>query len=397
MAPHWRLSVGWVTLFVIGTDLFVMSPLLPGIAQEYGVTTATAGLSVTVFSVTYMLVAPAIGAVADRLGRRTTLVVCLLAFAAANWLTAIAPGFVWLLASRVAAGAAAAGVSPLVYAGIGDAAPVGRRASWMAIGVSGLLSALCLGAPLGSLLAASYGCRQPFFALGMLAAALALANRMVWPDDAERAAAAAAASAGAAVALSPRLLLTVLWATALYGMYTYLGAALVAAGYSPAQTARTIGLYGVAALAGTLIGGYSADRFGTNSVILASLMGLSACLALLGLSVGAAWLAVAVLMLTSVLAQLFFPAQQTALARDFPERRSTVLACNNSALFLGISLGSLIGGQAVAAGGFTVDTAVGALIAAAAAVVAVVTARAASPAVVVRQNSATSLVRLTVS
>src|SRR5205814_9744149 len=54
----------------------------------------------------------------------------------------------------------------------------------------------------------------------------------------------------------------------------------------------------------------------------------------------------------SAVAQAFFPAQQSGLANDFPEHRATVLAWNSSALFLGISLGSLIGGQVVAAGGF---------------------------------------------
>jgi predicted MFS family arabinose efflux permease len=58
------------------------------------------------------------------------------------------------------------------------------------------------------------------------------------------------------------------------------------------------------------------------------------------------------LALTSGVAQLFFPAQQAGLANDFPSRRATMLAWNNSALFLGIGLGSLVGGQAVGFGGF---------------------------------------------
>ena len=28
MSPRWRLAVAWVSLFVIGTDLFIVSPLL---------------------------------------------------------------------------------------------------------------------------------------------------------------------------------------------------------------------------------------------------------------------------------------------------------------------------------------------------------------------------------
>jgi predicted MFS family arabinose efflux permease len=118
---------------------------------------------------------------------------------------------------------------------------------------------------LGSLIASASGPRQPFFALALLEMALALANWMVWPADPRRgdaqAAPAAAAAAPDKAALALRLAPPVLWATALYGMYTYLGVGLAAAAYSPAQTARAIGLYGIAALVGTLVGGYAADRF----------------------------------------------------------------------------------------------------------------------------------------
>jgi len=58
---------------------------------------------------------------------------------------------------------------------------------------------------------------------------------------------------------------------------------------------------------------------------------------------------------SSAVAQLFFPAQQAGLANDFPRQRAAVLAWNNSALFLGISLGSLVGGEAIALGSFGAD------------------------------------------
>jgi predicted MFS family arabinose efflux permease len=66
---------------------------------------------------------------------------------------------------------------------------------------------------------------------------------------------------------------------------------------------------------------------------------------------------------SSAVAQLFFPAQQSGLANDFPRHRAAVLAWNNSALFLGISLGSLIGGEAVALGSFGADLTISAGIA----------------------------------
>ena len=64
--------------------------------------------------------------------------------------------FTWLLAARLIAGAAAAGVSPSVYALVGSSGPPDRRATWLAIVVSGLLMSLSFGAPIGVLVGASH-------------------------------------------------------------------------------------------------------------------------------------------------------------------------------------------------------------------------------------------------
>jgi predicted MFS family arabinose efflux permease len=215
---------GWLTLFVVGTDLFIISPLLPRIASEFDQSAAATGLSVTAFSLAYLLIAPLIGQLADRIGRRRVLIACLASFAAANLLTGIAAGFGWLLAARVAAGAAAAGVSPLVYAGVGEAAPPARRATWMAIAVSGLLLALSVGAPAGTLIAFYWGWRAPFLLLTLLSLALVAGSMVVWPAD-PRSGGNTAASLPALdpATIAMRLLPTVLWATALYAAYTYLG------------------------------------------------------------------------------------------------------------------------------------------------------------------------------
>lgn len=389
MGARWRLAIGWLTLFAVGTDLFVVSPLLPAIAGEFRLSAAAAGLCAAVFSLAYMVSAPLFGGLADRVGRRRVLTACLAGFSLANLATAGAPGFGFLVASRIAAGIAAAGVTPLIYAGVGDAAPPARRATWMAIAVSGLLLALSLGAPLGALLGAAYGWRLPFLALAGASLVLAAANRALWPRGAGRAAdQAGAALLGAPLAL--RLLPTVLWATALYAMYTYLGIGLRAAGFAPAQVARAIGLYGLAALVGVLVGGHAADRVGTRRTMLTSLAGLAVCLAALGANLGAEWSADGVLMLASIAAQLFFPAQQAALAHDFPERRASVLAWNNSALFLGIALGALIGGQTTSHAGFAMTGVAGAVIAGAA--IALV-ARGPQPAPIAQNQSNSFTVR----
>src|SRR5215813_13482710 len=167
-----QLAVAWLTMFIIGSDLFVVSPLLPLIAADYTVASASAGLSVTVFAVTYALSAPVLGHIADRVGRRQVLIYCLCAFGAANVLTALSVNFTWLLATRFVAGAAAAGVSPSIYALAGSSGPSKRRATRLAVVVSGLLMSLSFGTPLGLLTAASFDWPLVFSALGVLSLAL---------------------------------------------------------------------------------------------------------------------------------------------------------------------------------------------------------------------------------
>ena len=163
--------------------------------------------------------------------------------------------------------------------------------------------------------------------------------------------------------LVPRLIPMVLWSTGLYGVYTYLGAGLTAAGFSTGQTATAILFYGCGAVAGVLVGGRVADRFGVKLTTSASFAGFCVCLLLVRLALDAGRFIEPALGLSSAVAQLFFPAQQAGLANDFPRQRAAVLAWNNSALFLGISLGSLFGGEAVALGNFDANLTIAAVIA----------------------------------
>ncbi len=94
-----------------------------------------------------MICAPLLGRIADRLGRRLILNWCLVGFAVANLLTAMAPSFAWLLAARVFARRDDRGRLALsLRAGRRGCAAGAARATWMAMAVSGLLCSLSFGA-----------------------------------------------------------------------------------------------------------------------------------------------------------------------------------------------------------------------------------------------------------
>jgi predicted MFS family arabinose efflux permease len=349
MIASTRLAVAWLTMFVVGTELFVFSPLLPVLAAAYHVAPALAGLSVTMFSLAYMLSAPLLGCFSDRIGRRQVLIYSLLAFALANILTAAAANLWSLLVVRLFAGVAAAGISPSIYALVGDAAPADRRATWMALAVSGLVVSLAIGASTGGLVGALFGGPPVFLALAGFSLMLVWLNQWVWPSEHDGAATGlqAAPDALSAAVLTRRLIPMVMWSTGLYAVYTYLGAGLAAVGFSSGQTATAIAIYGCGAIVGILVGGHVADRLGVKYTASASLTGLCTCL-LLRLAIDEGRFVEPALGLSSAVAQLFFPAQQAGLAKDFPRHRAAVLAWNSSALFFGISLGSLIGAAVVA-------------------------------------------------
>jgi len=152
-------------------------------------------------------------------------------------------------------------------------------------------------------------------------------------------------------------------AGALYSVYTYLGEGLSASGYLAEDIALVVLFYGGGALVGTLLGGRIADRLGAQPAISIGLLGLCSSLLLLLIALNSEMFVSCAFGLASLSAQLFFPAQLLSLANQFPNSRAAILAWNNSALFLGISLGSLIGGQAIGRGGYDFNVAIAAVIA----------------------------------
>lgn len=95
-------------------------PAVPDILDDLGTSDGAAGLLVAAAAVPGILMAPLIGILADRHGRRPVLVPCLVAFGVFGALAALAPSFPLLLAARFAQGVGAAGLINLANIIIGD-------------------------------------------------------------------------------------------------------------------------------------------------------------------------------------------------------------------------------------------------------------------------------------
>lgn len=93
---------------------------IPNILDDFGQPDSAAGILVAAASVPGIVVAPIIGILADRFGRRTVLVPCLVAFGLFGLLGAFAPTFGWLIAARFGQGVGSAGLINLTNILIGD-------------------------------------------------------------------------------------------------------------------------------------------------------------------------------------------------------------------------------------------------------------------------------------
>jgi predicted MFS family arabinose efflux permease len=269
-----------------------------------------------------------------------------------------------LLAVRALAGLAASGVTPSVYALVGSAAPPAKRATWLAVVTSGLLTALITGAPAGTLMADVVGWRGVFV---VMAIASVLILGFIWASalrprrpaveasgpQAEPAATAApppVTPPPAPVSTPLRLRavsVTTLWALAVYGIYTYLGTILTTIAHlTSGLLAAALACFGLGAIAGNLAGGQLTDRWGGRTVSIVSLSALAVLDTVLGLTLDAPTaVLLPVLAAVALAAYPYFSAQQARLIAYQPAGSGLLIAWNNSAMYAGILIGSAVGGR----------------------------------------------------
>ncbi len=119
-----------VTLTGIMNNTLV-TPAIPDILAEFGRPDSQSGWLVASGSVAGIVVAPLVGVLADRLGRRIVLTTCLVIFATFGTIAALAPSFPVLLLARLGQGFGSAGLVNLAVVLIGDNFSGSQRTHWV--------------------------------------------------------------------------------------------------------------------------------------------------------------------------------------------------------------------------------------------------------------------------
>ncbi|MFE3938498.1 MFS transporter, partial [Streptomyces goshikiensis] len=159
-----------LSVFALGTSEFMLSGLLPPIAEDMGVTIPQAGLLISAFAIGMVIGAPLLAVATLRLPRRTTLVSLISLFGLGQIAGALAPSYELLFASRVVSALACAGFWAVGAAVAIAMVPVDARARAMAVMIGGLSIANVLGVPAGAFLGEHLGWRSAFWSVGAASA-----------------------------------------------------------------------------------------------------------------------------------------------------------------------------------------------------------------------------------
>ncbi len=283
--------------FTILTTEFVIVGLLPALAADLQVSVAQAGLLVSLFAFSVAAFGPFLTAALAGVERKRLFVACLLLFAAANALAAVA-GDIWTMAVARFVPALAL---PVFWAMASETAAhlagPSREGRAVALVFFGIVAATVLGIPIGTLIADAWGWRLAFAALAALALAKALLLAAWLPRIPGRP--GVSLRSQASVLRQPlvlgHLLLSLLVFTGMFTPYTYLADILQRlAGFSGSLVGWTLMGFGAVGLLGNWLGGRLVDRSPLGATLLFVLLMALGMLALVP-TLGNAWLLAATL------------------------------------------------------------------------------------------------------
>jgi predicted MFS family arabinose efflux permease len=333
-------------MFAAQAGLLSLGPVLPDVAQEFGVSAATAGQLRTLGGLAGGAVAVAVALLGSRLGLRGMLIAGHLMLALGTLASAAAPNLGLLAVAQAAVGAAAGLLIAGALAASAAWSESGRRARALAVASLGQPVAWVAGMPLGGLLA-ELDWRYSLLGVPLAASLAGMATLARLPRPARSTPAGRPLRSLPAWAV-PELFSYAAWS----GVLVFAGALLVESySVSPGVVGVLLGAAALAALPGNML---ARPWLAGHARELLVVLGVAAALltALFGIVRPGAAASTAILALVVLVACTRTVAGSALALQSAGERRLAAMGVRAATGQFGYLVGAAVGGAALAAGGY---------------------------------------------
>ena len=334
---------------VIGSGAFVLSGILQQLAKDLNIGIAAAGQVMTAYAIATALLAPVLILLTAKWPRKQAIQLALGLFALGNLVSALAATLSVLLLGRVLMGAGAMFTAAVSAYAVTLVAPNlrGRALSTVFLGMS-ISYAVAL--PIGAWLGFTYGWHTPVWLCAVASVAALVAATVLLPKGVVTVSASfagfkAAARQGAVLRVWLR---TLLFFIAIFSVFAYVGPVLLALNAMGAtQLSLVLAIFGLAGVAGTLLGGWANDRFGSLNTIRLQLAVLVSTMCVLPLTQGSLPATVVTMVVWGLAGFGLTAPQQSRLVSLSPNQAPLLLSLNSSMLYIGTALGAIVSGALI--------------------------------------------------
>ncbi|MGO3682109.1 MFS transporter [Brevibacterium aurantiacum] len=360
---RWPAILCWLAVALEGFDLVVLGAVIPELlaTNAIGFTPEAATLVATLSLVGVGLGAAAVGPIADRFGRRYTIIFCVLFFSIFTILVAFSPNVALFTTFRFIAGLALGAVMPGCLAYISEHNKSGKTGKATTLTMTGYHA----GAVAISLLAVFYSHNWHLLFIAGGVAGLVLVPLLWWklPESQEfveaQSSTTAAPKTGMAGLFVGRFKLVTIgvWAASfmglllVYGLNTWLPKIMADAGYEVSDSLVMLFVLNLGAVVGLVIAGWLANKHGTKPIVLMWFLLAAVFLAALSIPMTSQILLNIAVFITGVFvfsAQVLVYAFVSAIYP--PTARGTALGMASAVGRLGAIVGPFITGTLVTAG-----------------------------------------------